>query len=379
MHVGYSKISTISREGWTLIDTLIALLIFSIIASVVFFMISNTSRVIIKNSALFNSNIDSALLEVMINRLLDAGGEGLPKTIQNNQDENADSISLSGYSEQPQSFSESGSKVKLIDGNNDSKNGFGYIVIRTPINILLWSSPRWSIISSAGNSFSVVSSGAYYPLSGDSVAVMNLTDGSSTGKVYKLNSSLNNKVSNASFSGYGLPPLNTGKYVVYTVKGSISTPVVNENPYNRLDMVMTKVGNPAYCNRGTYSLSVIYVNPVDGSRVIIPILQCVAGFKVKFLVKDVTGYGWVDSIKDKSVNFVNSRVRAVAVFLVYQAGKVQPKDVSNSCIASPEVYDINGQKIGVTINFSGYVPDCKRYLWKSVAFIVPIYATKDWF
>ncbi len=369
----------VNKRGWTLIDTLIALLIFSITASVIFLIINTTSKTVIKNSDLFNSNMNAILSEVLIKRILGEAGNGLPRTIIGSKGETTGSVSLSGYSETPQDFSGSGPEVKLIDGNNDDKFGFAYLVTRTLTNILLKDSPRWAVLSSTGSTFSVVSTSRYCPISGDIVAIINSTDGSAfMGKAYQIKSNIGRGLTDASFSDYGLPVLNMGRYIVYTVRKGTYGSTTNTTPYNRVDIVLTKYGVPDYCSKGSYNLSAMYIDTVNGKEVFIPILSCVAGFKVKFLIKSATGYTWIDSLKNKSAGSVNTEVRAVAVFLIYQSGKVQPNNATKSCVMSPAIYDINGRKVSVTINFGRYIPNCKRYLWRGMAFVVPVYATKDW-
>ena len=364
----------ISNLGWTIIDTFISILIFSIVVLAIFLTINHVSGISIKSTSTLFSDIRFMGAEVILKRVLSSSGNGLPEITSTAISENIHPIILTGYNETPQDFSITGNSVKFIDGNNDSKNGFGYIVVRTCTDIMSLDTPRWGTIESDGKDFRVLTTSEFYPKSDDIISITNITDRTLIQSCI-LKKDINSNTSALSFSSYGLPNLHVGKYIVCSIKSGFTGTATKITPYNRIDIILTSLGNPSYCAKGTYSLSMIHYDPVDGSETVIPLLGCVAGFKVKFLIKKGNTLSWTDDISSISPINADKSVKAVAIFLVIQRSKKTTLNQNESCVLQPFVYDGAGNKVFAKIDLLNRVSDCKRYKWRESAFIIPIYGS----
>ena len=345
-----------SDDGWTILDTVVALFVFAVAVAVTFMLANNVANYSTNRSPqfLFLSRVSTA--DTILNRLVGLAGEGLPSSRVTDP---SITLSLSAYNESPSDFSVSNGYAKPVDGNNDTKNGFGYLVVRGVFNIASLNPVRWAVVRyDSKTSMDVLSSGGSLPSSGDCVSILSLSD-------EELESTAILKSSMAAGDGedpsaYGLPSLRSGEYAVFRTESCTV-------PYDRVDVVLTG-GVPSYCADGTYNLSLVYYNS-DGSSTIVPLVNCTAGFKVKFLVDSNGTYRWVDDLTGMSAFEERKELRAVALFYAYQKSHRHRSPVSN-CTTDAYILTSEG-KVGYSFDLSS-VKDCKDYMWGSSALVVPV-------
>lgn len=370
----YIKRIILNKTGWTIIDTLISVLIFSIVIFAIFLTINHVSSTSIKSTHTLLSDTQITSAEITLKRLISSSGNGVPNILNSSVSEKIQPIEILGYNETPQSFKPTGKTVKFIDGNNDSKHGFGYVVVRSCSNILALDTPRWAVVESDGKKFYVSAVSESLPKPKDITTVINATDGSIV-QICTLKKGIEPTDNALNFSTYGLPSLKVGKYIICSIKNGDVGSTTGITPYNRVDIVLTSLGNPSYCAKGSYSLSLVHYNPVDGSESVIPLINCVAGFKIKFLLNKNNSMTWVNDLSSVNPLQISKTVKAIALFLVVQTSKELATNQNKSCLIKPFVYNNSGSKISVNIDFSKYITNCKRYKWRGIAFVIPLYSS----
>ena len=371
------------KSGFSIIELLIAIAIFTIIIAIPFEMFIKTLRTTTQQYEISKSSIEKLPVSEILTRDIETAGIGLPFKINNNIYSEVNSgVSFSLYTSfKPSLFNNSPSGVpKAIDGKVDPSSGYSYLVLRSSVFGLSKSVNHWTYIfydNETGtekiNIWNNNSISNYNNLrQNDEVIILDAASREIKGASLFFKITKDASSSDTDPTNYGLPNLPQGNYIVYGIsdKNDVSA------PFNRIDYALYDEQNSnSLCAQGTHTLGkILFNNNSSGSISKYPILRCVADFEVWFGLDNKTNsITWTQDLTSLPASKVRGLLKRVVVFILIQNGQY---DRNYTYPYSSTFVGDSNLGIGHEFYFNKHgflltgIKSYKHYRWKLLEFVV---------
>ncbi len=367
----------IKKQGFSLVELLIVIAIFAIIIGIPYKMFIKELKTTMQEVGVSKTSMQNIPSLEIIRKDIETAGYGLFR-YDNHKNDNitfsyreAKSNTPSLYSFDIDTFNDAPNNCpRAIVGKKDtSKNNFSYLVLKATAFGQSKVANQWSYAYYDNttdtikiNVWSSNNTANYNNLQKDSkVVVLKVIDKNNmklitndTGKFYfvvnKTPTSTDNEIQDC------LEDCSIKKKATYVIYGLATKNANPRAPFNRIDYFLDdSQSKPSECAEGTHILYRGIMDKNGNIQKSQPILNCVADFQVKFIMKK---YGGIDDLTNYSSKVIREQLKEVKISILMQNGV---KDNNYS-------YDNDSVKVGDRIfKFTDMgIPDYKHYRWSVV-------------
>ena len=367
------------KEGFSLVELIVAMAIFIIIIGIPYKMFVNELRTALQESSKAGTELESVPSVEIIRKDIEMAGYGLPWYLDNStiyKETNTKNFPLYSKKMKASLFNDApNDPPRAIVGKKDDKeNGFSYLVLKGAIFGLNKASEHWTYIDNNNNlNIWPKNDASNYNNIEKEDRVIILSADEKRKLIYDILGFYFRVDKDASeletdpFS-YGLPDdLPRSVYLIY----GIDTSDIRA-PFNRVDYFLNDGSNdPDKCADGTHTLERAVMRQSDGAIVSHPLLHCVADFQVYFGVDEnnnglIDKSEWIQDLTSKDAEYIRKNLKQVRVYILMQVGR---KDNHYTFDNSTFYVGDEKIKIGRTFDLSSNIKDYQHYRWKLIKLI----------